>query len=386
MVALVTNVRNYVSANRGTVVSIVEAAFSAGPSLLSFMYGVLYMHGELNHPGIINLQCNFSDGYFIYIEFAVQNRLAVSDSISERQNMGGFFLTMAILHAVVNTSSTLVYGTRTATRTASTDEKIVESINSNESIVYSANTEEMRLVTEKQSCDESIEQGPCGIVWRRSQPVIPDSVTDHRLLQKSMYHYILWPFICSSSIQLTLFTNLTFYLRSFNNSEYNMAALILVPSVGVVTKLTVGVLSDRLLDKCPRSIYLLIINIAQLLSLLLFMFFVDNIYIYFMTIVVTGSANGVLWCLTPTILSEYFHQDHFGRNWGWTLFAGSLFGCAVQALFGVFYEISIDTETGINCYGRQCYYASSAMFVVLAAVAVIGNAMMVRRELRTKIW
>ena len=51
IVALVTNVHNYESSNRGTVVSIVEAAFSAGPSLLSLMYGVVFMHGELEHPG-----------------------------------------------------------------------------------------------------------------------------------------------------------------------------------------------------------------------------------------------------------------------------------------------------------------------------------------------
>ena len=299
--------------------------------------------------------------------------------------MGGFFLTMAILHVVVNASSLIVFR---QPKQKGAMETTLDNSDSNESIIYSANSEEMRLVTDqsyKKDLSTAQSDAVCGIIWRRSHPIEADSTTDCRLLTKPMYHYILWPFICSASIHLTLFTNLTIYLRSFNQSEYNMTALVLVPAMGVTCKLLVGPLSDRLLDKCPRSISLLVLNTAQLLTLVPFIFYANNLFIYFLTIIITGASNGALWCLTPTILSEYFDKDHFGRNWGWTTFAGALFGSCAQALFGVFYEAQIQGD-GINCNGLKCYYASSVMFTILAIAAVVGNVLMIRQEVKTKVW
>jgi MFS family permease len=48
MASLTTNMNNFHLKNRGKVVGILDASFSAGPALMSFLYGLLFAEGHTN--------------------------------------------------------------------------------------------------------------------------------------------------------------------------------------------------------------------------------------------------------------------------------------------------------------------------------------------------
>jgi MFS family permease len=57
--------------------------------------------------------------------------------------------------------------------------------------------------------------------------------------------------------------------------------------------------------------------------------------------IIIGMGNGALWCLTPTMTSEYYGMKYFGRNWGFIMFISGLGGLAVQEVYGWIYEMAI---------------------------------------------
>jgi len=103
----------------------------------------------------------------------------------------------------------------------------------------------------------------------------------------------------------------------------------------------------------------------------------EKIYKFPMLIVallVIGFSNGALWCLTPTMISELYGLQYFGRNWGATIFGNAVGGFIVQQVYGWTYDNSIRIKGATDCKaGIDCFTWSFTMAAALSFCACIFN-------------
>lgn len=295
MASLTTNMNNFHLKNRGKVVGILDASFSAGPALMSFLYGLLFAEGHTNDQ--------------------------------QNQNLKGFYMTCAILYIVVGCLGMLFL-------------RMFPEV---------LDTEIKELLANEEHNGE----------------FVPDT-TGWKLFKNFNFQFILWSCTFASSLQLMVQSNIGTYLKSFKLVKYTTLFTTINPIAQVVSKFVAGFLSDMLLNRLPRVGVLMAFTILQSVFLIFCIFFPGHFATLLFLVIIIGMGNGALWCITPTMTSEYYGMKYFGRNWGFIMFISGLGGLAVQEVYGWIYEMAIPYKDDKDCYGTQCFTWSFIMATVLS--------------------
>jgi len=110
----------------------------------------------------------------------------------------------------------------------------------------------------------------------------------------------------------------------------------------------------------------------------------DNFIVLVLLCASIGLANGALWCLVPTIISERFGMKYFGVNWGCTLLASALIGVGFQRAFGALYDEFVfrPIET-LLCQGNDCFRYSFVLFSIFTICSMILIAIFLSYRQRT---
>ncbi|KAL3861911.1 hypothetical protein ACJMK2_007924 [Sinanodonta woodiana] len=211
-----------------------------------------------------------------------------------------------------------------------------------------------------------------------------ENITGLKLLRRFSFQFIFWAYIFCAGLQLMYNINITAYLKSFDLEHYSTMFTTLNPIFQVISKFIVGFLSDAIVHKIPRIGVLFAFNILQTIVLVICIFFADNIVVLYISLVGIGMPNGALWCLTPTMLSEYYGMKYFGRNWGSVMLGNAFGGLAIQKAYGWIYDSSITKEGETSCYGLHCFTWSFAMAAVLSFCSCIFNMGVLERELKRR--
>lgn len=198
-------------------------------------------------------------------------------------------------------------------------------------------------------------------------------VTGSKLLKRTDFHFLFWAFLFCAGLQLMFQNNISVYLKSFDLEQYTTLFTTINPIAGIVCKLLVGWVSDIVIEKLPRIGILFFFNIAQTVILALCVFFADKLAMMVVVLIGIGFSNGALWCLTPTMVSEYFGLNYFGRNWGSIILVNAFGGLGIQQVFGVLYDYNIPTGGGTECYGLKCFTWSFTIAAVLSFCSCIFN-------------
>lgn len=165
-------------------------------------------------------------------------------------------------------------------------------------------------------------------------------------------------------------------------------------SCNTLGRMGFGFLSDRVKDRVPRSLFLVISSILMLLAQIGMCFF--PLFGYYALIVVLGAAYGGVFGLIPTICADTFGEKHFGANYGVLAFApalGSLLCSTVTAGMmadrfvaeGNITVVGSDGDTSIQCVGVQCYLYTSITFVILMCFATAAAVALYWRTRRTYV-
>ncbi|XP_062569216.1 uncharacterized protein LOC134231293 [Saccostrea cucullata] len=316
MASLTTSMNNFHPKHRGKVVGILDASFSGGPALFSALYGTIFARGHTKDE--------------------------------QNQNLGGFYLMEAIAFAVVGALG-IVFLKQV---TFDFDMEVTRTVNSN------AVEDETTVKSKYQEQRE---------------------ITGLKLIRRFDYHYLLWAYIFCAGLQLTFQNNQGTYLKSYNLEKYTTLFTTLNPIAGVVSKFFAGFLSDAIVHKIPRSGILLIFNVVQTICLGLCIFFSDNLILFTIIDLVIGFANGALWCLTPTMMSEFYGMKNFARNWGTMMLGNAFGGLAMQEIFGALYDLKTDSNN--QCFGLHCFTWSFIMLTVLSFCATIFHLGLLQKKL-----
>lgn len=319
MASLTTSMNNFHPKHRGKIVGILDASFSGGPALFSALYGTIFARGHTEDE--------------------------------ENQNLGGFYLMTAISFAIVGLLGIALL----------------------KQMPFPVDTEVTRTVNSGDSVED---QEPTNV-----NLALPEQreISGLVLVRRFDFHYLLWAYIFCAGLQLTFQNNQGTYLKSYRLEKYTTLFTTLNPIAGVVSKFFAGFLSDAIVHKVPRSGVLLIFNVVQTVSLGLSIFFSNNLVVFTIVDLVIGFANGALWCLTPTMISEFYGMEKFARNWGAMMLGNAFGGLAMQEVFGALYDLKTNSEN--QCYGLQCFTWSFIMITVLSLCATVFHFGLLQKKL-----
>ncbi|XP_069114415.1 uncharacterized protein [Argopecten irradians] len=308
MASLITSMENFPPKHRGKIVGTLDACFSGGPALFSLLYGACFVNGHVNDE--------------------------------QNQDLKGFYLLNAIVFVAVG-----FLGVLTLKR-------------------YPLELEEQDFtITQDLEADRKSSH-------QHQHLKVPD-VTGCELFRRSEFHFMFWPFMFCSGLQLMYQNNIGVYLKSFDIEQYTTLFTTINPIAAICCKFTVGVISDAIVHKVPRPAVLLFFYCLQTIVLTLCIFFSDNFILLVITLLVVGFANGALWCLSPTIISEIYGLKYFGRNWGTAMIGSGVGGLACQQIFGALYDYNIVVKGSVDCYGIKCFTLSFTVVSVLSLVSCL---------------
>ena len=317
MASLTTNMNNFKPKHRGKVVGILDASFSAGPALIALLYGVLFTNGHVNDE--------------------------------ENQNLKGFYLMSAIAFGTIG-----VLGI----------------------VLLKSNPFEIEDITFQRMPEVSGTD--------REEHDLPEragDVTGFKLIKDVNFQFLFWAYIFCAGLQLTYQTNITAYLKSYDLEGYSTLFTTLNPVFQVLSKFIAGFLSDALVKKVPRIAVLFAFNIFQTIVLTICIFYSNHLSVLVVSLIGLGMPNGALWCLTPTMLSEFYGMKYFGRNWGTIMFGNAFGGLLFQRIYGWIYDNSIGYTGQTVCYGLHCFTWSFTMMTVLSFCSCIFNAGVLESEI-----
>lgn len=302
MSAMTVNIVNINPKHRGKVIGLLDASFSAGPALMSFLYGVAF----------------------------AKNRNP------EDQNLKGFYLMEAISFAVIG----LLGGLFLRYMPFEEDPESEVVVNADDSASFLASHEDL---------------------------------TGRSLLKRFDFHFLSWSYIMCAGLQLMFQNNIGTYLASYKMTKYTTTFTTINPICGILSKFVAGFLSDALVHKYPRVAVLLVFNVVQTIGLTLGIFLSNEFVVIFLVNLIIGFSNGAVWCLTPTMISEFYGLKYFGRNWGTIMFGNAIGGLILQQAFGWLYDSSIGVKGQTDCYGLHCFRLSFTMAAVLSLSSCILN-------------
>jgi hypothetical protein len=324
-IALVPNVSNFHPKYRGTVVGILDAMFSAGTSIFVAIYGACFVKDE------------------------------------ENQDIGGFFLTLAITGAVVNSFGFIFIGYYR-----------VEDIpnDSQDYIILNATESTTEYGTENASGENTSIDGE----KNRSE------ITGCELVKNVDFQLIFWTGMAYISVVGMYPPNVNVYLRSFQLEQHSTLFNILLPIFAVLGKFFCGVISDALLHMIPRPVVLLTSSLLLLIMMSTCIFFASNFYVLLVTTMVVGLSFGASWTLYSTIIADYFGLKYFGRNYGACAMLTGVAVIIIQWINGAIYQAAIPNPGETSCYGLNCFRWSFFMAAILVLCGVICNILLIRRR------
>lgn len=310
------------------MVAVLETAYSLGSSIFIAIYGGLFVNGHVEDE--------------------------------ENQDLGGFFLFMAITGSVVNGLGALFLG------------------------YYDTNEVVLPGQDDYENLDDVSGDFPEHDEDYDGEKEAVEDVTGLALIKNWDFQFLFWLFVMSSCEIIMFLTNIDVYLKSFGYEDKSTAFNLLVPIFAVISKIVCGILSDKFIEKIPRAAYMLVTLIIETGALTLCIFASSNFYVLLFATISVGIAYGAVWSISATLCGEYFGLKYFGKNWGAFVLANGICSILLQQIFGAVYQAEIELPGETFCYGTGCFSWSFAVAAVFAGSAALFNVGLIERRRRLK--
>ena len=286
MVALNTNIINFHEKHRGKIVSLLNAFFAGSPSIFAVIY-------------------------YNVIAKTVEGR-------DTAESFTDFMLLFAISFGSIDILCIIFI------RIYKTDEfdQEITVAHTPESSTFSQSNEFKNVFdenTDTACCNSQSHEGEKSMIG---------------ILKDVDYHLLVWTLTAASVVGFVFNVTITQTTKALGLSNHDEDLVVIVPVVNALVSVTIGIVSDKFKQKFPRLLLLLWGCVAFTICEVFMVVQPDKYTCLILASIFCGFGVGILWSLSPTIMSEYFHVNNLGRNWGMALCFGSAVGFAVQLLFG----------------------------------------------------
>ncbi|XP_064648504.1 uncharacterized protein LOC135500783 [Lineus longissimus] len=269
IISLSCNVYNFHPKYRGTIIGYLESVFSLGTSVFVVVYSTCFINGYVIDEG--------------------------------KQDIGDFFLMLAVSGAVVNvlcamflgqypTNTDYMYDQLDGTDSSCLKEDFeqpapaVHGEGKQESSLsegmygsgYGAETQRSDLavgtlksdhgqLTEKSGPDAGPKESDISASGDQSElgldgPEHIVDITGIALLKTLDFQLLFWCALFSSWVVNMLLMNINVYLKSFNFEMYSISFNVLLPVIATISKVSAGLLSDLILYAVPRAVVFQLIH------------------------------------------------------------------------------------------------------------------------------
>ena len=224
------------------------------------------------HTALATVFISFSGNIGVIIFISCYQGFFYSDGKPENQNIGGYFLTLAVANTVLHG---LLCGVQYA-QAMSTDD------------TYSQATYQNILPGEK--CN--------------GNAINPSSVWN--VLSSCEYHVILWPNCVAMALRVGCISNLDVFSTSLDINQYHEILFYIYPIVSVIIKVLLGI-SLRIYteERVPQAGMLVFSNLCLVMGFLLANFWLNNIWMLIL-VVALWTVGGGFTSIVPSLLVQIY--------------------------------------------------------------------------------
>lgn len=155
---------------------------------------------------------------------------------------------------------------------------------------------------------------------------------------------------------------------------------VIAPLISGVGLFFTGPITDHLASFLPRQVFLIVAHFMLFFAFIILLSVSQTLPTLVITMILIELATGVIFCVTPCIVSESYGVYYFGRNWGGTLLGAGFSGWVFQAVFGYFYEETLELDMTRYCFGRWCFQKTFIIVCSLMVIALLLDVVLLQRN------
>ena len=370
MACLLTTTMNFSTRHRGKAIGVLEAAMvGIAPTVFSSLYSAVFSNGDYKMPRVQNAQ-----GFLLVLAIGTAS---------------AYLLCLLLLRYYKHDDVTLP----TLTTSKSTDS--VCSTEDDLSVSDGGYTEISNINDPARKTTYGIyteNSKTNDIVPLLATPIFktsPKSTFWQRLRNKTSFFFsldfqcIMWAFCFTAGTQPMFNNNIPSILASSNNADYQPLLTTLAPVSAIVSSILATIVSDFLINKCPRTVFVLLYDIIFTLAFILLSVMATNIGVMIFSTIVMGCCTGFVWALMVPTVGEMLGKEHFSRNWGIIIFSCAIMNYLSQFLFSYFYDLHVTHDR--MCYGNICTQTTFIIMSFLGFLAVLlTTVLVIKNKKRSK--
>lgn len=206
-------------------------------------------------------------------------------------------------------------------------------------------------------------------------------VTGHELLADLRFWLLFATVFILVGSSLFVMANIAFIVESQGGPTEQISAMVSLFSIGNCSgRLVAGAVSDHVRESWPRIYFVTLASV--LVALIHTLFLVTPSSLLVVPITLAGIADGVMFAAFPVLTRETFGAKHFGKNFGLISIANAIgFPLFYNPIGSFFYRWSSTSVDGVNkCVGEQCFRPVFLLVVALSLVALAASLKFARRH------
>ena len=261
-----------------------------------------------------------------------------SDGKPESQNIGGYFLTLAVANTVLHV---LLSGFQFA-----------QSL----SPEYTCPEATYHELLSDEECNGSV--------------IKPFSVW--KVLLSCECHVILWPNCVAMALRIGCISNLDVFFTSLDLNQYYEILLYSSPTVSVIMKILLGIsLMIYTEERVPLAGILMFANLCLVAAFLLANFWLNNIWMLILIVVLWTMGGGFTTSIVPSLLVQIYGSEFsaIAVSSTFAVYAAILY--LFQYIFGRLYDKNAIKTPDRICHGYGCFTEILEISVTMSSVCAV---------------
>ncbi|GMF18438.1 unnamed protein product [Phytophthora lilii] len=212
-------------------------------------------------------------------------------------------------------------------------------------------------------------------------PMAQPDITGREILADSRFWLLFATVFILVGSSLFVMSNIAFIVESLGGPMEQISTMVALFSVGnCCGRVMAGVVSDSVLDRCPRIYFVSLASILVGAIHTLFLF-IPRAFLA-VPITLAGVADGVMFAAFPVLTRETFGARHFGKNFGLISVANALGFPLFYSPVGSFvYSMSAQSVDGVQkCVGDECFRPVFLLVVALSVVSLVASLKFAARQ------
>ena len=261
-----------------------------------------------------------------------------SDGKPGNQNIGGYFLTLAVANIVPHG---LLCGFQCA-----------------------------QALSPEDTCSEATYQNILPDQTCNGDATNPSSVWN--VLSSCEYHVILWPNCVAMALRIGCISNLDVFSTSLDINQHHEILFYTYPVVSVIIKVLLGItLMIYTEDRVPQTGILVFSNLFLVAGFLLANFWLNNIWMLILIVALWTMGGGFTTSIVPSLLVQIYGSEFSAIAVSSTFAGYTAILYIFQYIFGRLYDKNTVNIRDRICYGYGCFTEILEISVAVSSMCAI---------------